>query len=184
MPRSRAGQKSAWCLRRLSSSIGSHCNDQGALQQPRRKPTCWWSNFPMVMELDSDGLRDKLDGHEPWPEDISTALRLSRSTAPWVPMLEDVIIRSIHELPLPQQQLRRDVPELKAMGLTAEEPWYLHIMAGHIPYRNDCLQCQVGAGRNRPRTRQKFQSTYEMCVDVAGSLRKQLIKEEQRQSTS
>lgn len=123
--------------------------DQGALQHPRRKPTCLWSNFPMVMEL--DGLLDRLDGRDPWPEDIPTALRLSKSTAAWAPMLKDVIIRSLHELPLPQPQLGGDVPELRAMGLTEEESWYLHIMADHTPYRKDCLhECQVGAGRDRP----------------------------------
>ena len=49
-----------------------------------------------------------------------------------------------------------------------KESWYLHLMSDHIPYRKDCLQCQVGAGRDRPRQRQKFQSTYEMSVDLAG----------------
>ena len=92
-------------------------------------------------------------------EDLATALHLSKSTAAWAPMLKDVIIRSLHELPPPQPQLGGNVPELRAMGLTEEESWYLRTMADHIPYRKDCLQCQVGAGRDRPQRRQKFQST-------------------------
>eukprot|EP00435_Cladocopium_sp_Y103_P057796 s345_g20.t1 len=71
---------------------------------------------------------------------------------------QGLLIREIHAIPAPQ---------LRTLNLTEEES-YLHLMTGHIPYRKDCLQCQVGAGRGRPRRRQKFQSTYEMSVDLAG----------------
>eukprot|EP00435_Cladocopium_sp_Y103_P029043 s710_g7.t1 len=105
-----------------------------------------------------DGLKDDTS-HAAWPDSLSRAMELSKSTAAWAPTLKDVMIREIHAAPIPQ---------LRTLNLSEEESWYLHLMSDHIPYRKDCLQCQVGAGRDRPRRRQKFQSTYEMSVDLAG----------------
>ena len=130
--------------------------DQGALGHQRRKPTCLWSNMEVIKAL--DGLKDDTK-YAAWPDSLSRAMELSKSTAAWAPTLKDLMIREIHAIPLPQ---------LRALNLTEEESWYLHLMSDHIPYRKDCLQCQVGAGRDRPRRRQKFQSTYEMSVDLAG----------------
>ena len=130
--------------------------DQGALGHQRRKPTCLWSNMDVIKAL--DGLKDDTK-HAAWPDSLSRAMELSKSTAAWAPTLKDMMIREIHAIPLPQ---------LRTLNLTEEESWYLHLMSDHIPYRKDCLQCQVGAGRDRPRRRQKFQSTYEMSVDLAG----------------
>ena len=107
-----------------------------------------------------DGLKDDTK-HAAWPDSLSRAMELSKSTAAWAPTLKDLMIREIHAIPLPQ---------LRTLNLTEEESWYLHLMSDHIPYRKDCLQCQGGAGRDRPRRRQKFQSTCEMSVDLAGSL--------------
>ena len=130
--------------------------DQGALGHQRRKPTCLWSNMEVIKAL--DGLKDDTK-YAAWPDSLSRAMELSKSTAAWAPTLKDLMIREIHAIPLPQ---------LRALNMTEEESWYLHLMSDHIPYRKDCLQCQVGAGRDRPRRRQKFQSTYEMSVDLAG----------------
>ena len=130
--------------------------DQGALGHQRRKPTCLWSNMDVIKAL--DGLRDDTK-HAAWPESLSRAMELSKSTAAWAPTLKDLMIKEIHATP---------VPQVRVLNLTEEESWYLHLMSDHIPYRKDCLQCQVGAGRDRPRRRQKFQSTYEMSVDLAG----------------
>eukprot|EP00435_Cladocopium_sp_Y103_P055340 s270_g18.t1 len=129
--------------------------DQGALGHQRRKPTCLWSNMDVIKAL--DGLKDDTK-YAAWPDSLSSAMELSKSTAAWAPTLKDLMIREIHAIP---------VPQLRTLNLTEEEPWYLHLMSDHIPYRKDCLQCQVGAGRDRPRRRQKFQSTYEMSVDLA-----------------
>ena len=56
--------------------------DQGALGHQRRKPTCLWSNMDVIKAL--DGLKDDTK-HAAWPDSLSRAMELSKSTAAWAP---------------------------------------------------------------------------------------------------
>ena len=83
--------------------------DQGALGHQRRKPTCLWSNMDVIKAL--DGLKDDTK-HAAWPDSLSRAMELSKSTAAWAPTLKGLMIREIHAIPLPQ---------LRTLNLTEEE---------------------------------------------------------------
>ena len=69
---------------------------------------------------------------------------------------------------------RRSGVKLKALQNGKEQElrdWYLHLLNQHVPFRRDCEQCLIGAGRDSRRERQEHAGSYVMAIDVAGPSR-------------
>ena len=82
-------------------------------------------------------------------------------------MIEELIKR----IPIPEELGTDQKPQVKALTSDEMRDWYMHLASDHVPHRRDCVICQQGAGRDRPRRLQEHQSCFELSLDIAGPLK-------------
>ena len=143
--------------------------EQGALGHPRRKPTCLWTDIPEVLQF--HGLRSAAQTNEPWPTSVPEAVQASKKLASWAPMLKEALIQTICRT---SRTCSESSPEVRAVRRHKEEElrdWYLHLIQGHLPYRRDCAQCVLGAGRDRRRSKVQNPEAWVLSMDIAGPFR-------------
>ena len=57
-----------------------------------------------------------------------------------------------------------------ALKLSSKERamWRRHLESGHLPYRQDCLACTMGAGLGIQHRRVRFKDSFSMSWDITG----------------
>ena len=137
--------------------------DQGCLGHPRRKPTCLWSGWEEVLLL--DGMRDGRTS-KAWPSQLDAAVKESRKLASWAPALKRTVVSALHNF--------LGGPAVRAFSADEDknlEAWYDHLLNEHMPFRRDCRECVLSAGRDRPRKSVDHPESFVMSLDIASPFR-------------
>ena len=130
--------------------------DQGPFVHEVRKPTTLGTNLGLLRELQN--VRGPGCGSHKEITTIDQRIERSRRWAAWAPKLKDRILEAI-------------VAEFKIplVRKLSEAQWKQHRANDHQPFSPECMECQVGGGRQRPHLRIHNPDTYTLSVDVCGA---------------
>ena len=147
--------------------------DQGALGHATRKPSMFATDVQEIISIDQ--LRcDSYVAGQPWGGTLAERIAMSKSLAQWAPGLCALLVTAIRRI---NEQKKVAVNVLTVKEKREIQGWQDHYRCGHLPFRNDCPTCLIGAGRSKQHRRVLCPSSYCLSLDIMGPFKEGVDQE-------